>query len=73
MNTTTNLKSSIMENSNDSISGLDQDKIENASMGTRVLTSPQPTRKWTSGTARSAWADTWTFRGIPELDSPMAG
>ena len=73
MNTTTNLRNSTMEDSSDSVSTLDQDKMEHASMGTSILARPQPARKWTSGTARSAWADAWTLRGIPELDSPMAG
>ncbi|HEV2331051.1 MAG TPA: hypothetical protein VGY56_19895 [Verrucomicrobiae bacterium] len=73
MNTTTNLRNSMMENPSDSVSTLDQDKIEHASMGTGISARPRAARKWTSGTARSAWADAWTLRGIPELDSPMAG
>jgi hypothetical protein len=71
MNTTTNCVP--LENSKALVSTLDQDKNEPASPGNRILASRQPTRKLSSTAADFGWNDAWILRGIPELDSPMAG
>lgn len=75
MNTTINFANSHLENSDALVPTLDQSMNQNeyASASARFSASPQPTRKWSSGRAGSGWADAWTLRGIPELDSPMAG
>lgn len=75
MNTTIHLANSPLENSGALVSALDDgmEHNESALMGTKISAGPQPTRKWSSKVANSSWADGWMVRGIPELDSPMAG
>ena len=73
MNTTTDFTNSRLENSGALVSTLDQDGNEYALRGNKILASRQPTRKWASGLADSARPGAWTLRGIPELDSPLAG
>ena len=61
-----------LEKSEALVSTLDQDK-NHAAEGNRISASRQPIRKWSSKLADANWANGWMLRGIPELDSPMAG
>lgn len=71
MNTVTNYVP--LQNSKALVSTLDKDKNEHASAGAGILAGLQPAGKWSSMAADFGWNDMWILRGIPELDSPMAG
>lgn len=51
--------------------GIKNDK--KASLNIETLANLGPTRKWSSRSTGSTWSQTWMLRGIPELDSPLAG
>ena len=72
MNTPINIAKSHLENSDALVPTLDHGMEQNESEA-RTSASPQPTRKWSSTLADSSWANGWMLRGIPELDSPLAG
>ncbi|HUA66360.1 MAG TPA: hypothetical protein VME24_10960 [Alphaproteobacteria bacterium] len=74
MNATKYYGNSASENPNALVSTLALEQggkqIEHAS---RISASPQPIKKRSSGLADSGWYDAWSLRGIPEMDSPLAG